>query len=42
MTEKELRELIAKEIELVDVEISKTNAVGMKIIAANIARGKNV
>ena len=42
MTEKELRELIAKEIESVDIEISKTNAVGMKIIAANIARGKNV
>jgi hypothetical protein len=41
MTEKELRELIAKEIESVDIESSKTNAVGMKIIAAKIARGKN-
>ena len=41
MTEDEVRELIAQQIESVDIESSKTNAVGMKIIAANIARGKN-
>ena len=36
---KEIREQIAKDIESVDIESSKTNAVGMKILAAKIARG---
>jgi hypothetical protein len=36
---KELREQIAKEIESIEIEQSKTNAVGMKILAAKIARG---
>jgi hypothetical protein len=36
---KELREQIAKEIESIKIEHSKTNAVGMKILAAKIARG---
>jgi hypothetical protein len=40
MNEKELREKIAKEIEAIDIEQSHTNAVGMKILAAKIARGK--
>ena len=40
MKEKEIREQIAKEIEAIDIEVSKTNAVGMKILAAKIARGK--
>ena len=39
--EKELRESIAKEIEAIEVRSSIENAVGVKIIAANIARGKN-
>jgi hypothetical protein len=42
MTEQELREQIAKDIESIDVENSKTNGVGMKILAAKVARGKNV
>lgn len=42
MNEQELREQIAKEIESIDIESSKTNAVGMKILSAKIARGKNV
>lgn len=37
---KEMREAIAKEIEAIDIEHSKTNAVGVKIIAAKIARNK--
>ena len=36
---KELREKIAKDIESIEIEDSKTNAVGMKILAAKIARG---
>jgi hypothetical protein len=36
---KELREQIAKEIESIEIEQSKTNAVGIKILAAKIARG---
>jgi hypothetical protein len=36
---KELREQIAKEIESIEIEQSKTNAVGMQILAAKIARG---
>jgi hypothetical protein len=35
----ELREQIAKEIESIEIEYSKTNAVGMKILAAKVARG---
>jgi hypothetical protein len=40
MDEKQIREQIAKEIEAIEIEVSKTNAVGMKILAAKIARGK--
>ena len=36
---KEMREQIAKEIEAIEIESSKTNAVGMKILAAKVARG---
>ena len=36
---KEIREQIAKDIESIDIESSKTNAVGIKILAAKIARG---
>lgn len=36
---KEIREEIAKAIELINIETSITNAVGMQIIAARIARG---
>ena len=39
MNEKQIREQIAKEIEAIDIEDSKTNAVGMKILAAKVARG---
>ena len=42
MSEQELREQIAKAIESIDVESSKTNAVGMRILAAKVARGENV
>jgi hypothetical protein len=41
MNEKKIREQIAKDIEAIDIEQSKTNAVGMKILAAKVARGKN-
>ena len=41
MDEKQIREKIAKEIEVIDIEASKTNAVGMKILAARVARGNN-
>lgn len=34
-----LREEIAKAIEAIEIETSKTNAVGMQILAAKIARG---
>ena len=40
MEEKQIREKIAKEIEAIDIEQSKTNAVGMKILAAKIARSQ--
>jgi hypothetical protein len=36
---REIREGIAKEIEAIQIEASKTNAVGMQILAAKIARG---
>ena len=36
---KEIREEIAKEIEAIQIEASKTNAVGIQILAAKIARG---
>ncbi len=36
---KEMRETIAKEIEAIKIEDSKTNAVGMQILAAKVARG---
>jgi hypothetical protein len=39
MDEKQIREQIAKEIEAIDINQSHTNAVGMKILAAKIARG---
>ena len=35
----ELREQIAKEIEAIEIENSITNAIGMQILAAKIARG---
>ncbi len=38
MDEKQIRETIAKEIEAIDIDQSHTNAVGMKILAASIAR----
>jgi hypothetical protein len=41
MDEKQIREQIAKDIEAINIEQSKTNAVGMKILAAKVARGKN-
>jgi hypothetical protein len=37
---KKIREQIAKEIEAIDIDKSQTNAVGMKILAASIARGQ--
>jgi hypothetical protein len=40
MNEIKLREQIAKEIEAIEIEDSKTNAVGMKILAAKVARGQ--
>jgi hypothetical protein len=39
VNEKELREQIAKEIEAIEIEPSITNVVGMRILAAKIARG---
>jgi len=41
MNEKQIREQIAKEIEAIDIDQSHTNAVGMKILAATVARGNN-
>jgi hypothetical protein len=38
MNEKQIREQIAKEIEAIEIEASKTNAVGVRILAAKIAR----
>ena len=40
MDEKQIREQIAKDIEAIDIDQSQTNAVGMKILAASIARGQ--
>ncbi len=40
MDEKQIREQIAKEIEAIEIEASKTNAVGMRILAAKVARGQ--
>ena len=36
-----LREEIAREIEALPIESSITNALGMRMLAANIARGKD-
>jgi hypothetical protein len=36
-----LREAIAREIEALPIESSVTNALGMRLAAAHIARGKN-
>ena len=41
MTEQEIREQIAKEIEAVDIDLSKLNALGMKLIALKIVMGNN-
>jgi hypothetical protein len=38
MNEKQIREQIARDIEAIDIDQSQTNAVGMKILAAKIAR----
>ena len=40
MDEKQIREQIAKEIEAIDIDQSHTNAVGVKILAAKIARSQ--
>jgi hypothetical protein len=40
MNEKKIREKIAQEIEAIEIEASKTNAVGMQILAAKIARNQ--
>jgi hypothetical protein len=40
MDEKQIREQIAKEIEAINIDQSHTNAFGMKILAAKIARGQ--
>ena len=40
MNEKQIREQIAKEIEAINIDQSHTNAVGMKVLAAKIARGQ--
>jgi hypothetical protein len=40
MNEKQIREQIAKDIEAIDTKQSSVNAVGMKILAAKIARGE--
>jgi hypothetical protein len=42
MDEKQIRETIAKEIEAIDLGGSaQINGVGMKILAARVARGNN-
>ena len=38
MDEKQIREQIAREIEAINIDQSHTNAVGVKILAAKIAR----
>jgi hypothetical protein len=41
MDEKQIRETIAKEIEAIDLDGSaQINGVGMKILAAKVARGQ--
>ncbi len=37
--ETELKEQIAKKIESIEIEVGKTNALGMRIEAAKVARG---
>jgi hypothetical protein len=41
MNEKDLREQIAKDIEAIKIQGSVTNAVGMQVLAARVARGTN-
>lgn len=41
MNEKDLREQIAKDIEAIEIQSSITNAVGMQVLAARVARGTN-
>ena len=41
MNEKDIREQIAKEIETLPIEDSVTNALGMRILAAKVARGES-
>jgi hypothetical protein len=41
MDEMALREEIAREIEALPIESSVTNALGMRLAAAHIARGKD-
>lgn len=41
MNEKDLREQIAKDIEAIEIQSSTTNALGMQILAAKVARGTN-
>ena len=36
----EIRDQIAQQIESIEIEDSKTNALGMKILAASVARGQ--
>ena len=36
---KEIREQIAKEIEAIEIQNSITNALGMRMLAAKVARG---
>jgi hypothetical protein len=36
-----IREEIAREIEAIPIEVSKTNALSMRILAAEVARGKD-
>jgi len=36
----EIRDQIAQQIESIESEDSQTNALGMKILAANVARGQ--
>jgi len=41
LDEMTLREEIAKGIEAIEIEDSITNALGMRILAAKVARGEN-
>lgn len=40
MNENELREQIANAIESIEIESSITNALGMRMLAAKVARGE--